>query len=213
MRIKFCGMRRQEDVDRAVALGADMVGFVFHARSPRAIAPEQAARLRSGGLARVGVFVEQDGKEIADIMRRARLDYAQLHGAQDARCARRIGAQQVIRVFWPRRHACVEDMLQAMHEAAPACACYLLDAGLQGGGSGQTLNWQELACLSKAGLPHPWLLAGGLDAHSVAQAVQLCHPDGLDINSGVEDAPGIKNHENMAAVLRAVRQPAPSLGG
>lgn len=214
MRVKFCGLTRQEDVDRAVALGADMLGFIFHARSPRAVQPEQVARLRSGGLARVGVFVEQDSEAIADIMRRARLDYAQLHGAQDDdACARRIGAERIIRVFWPQRHAGLDDLLRAMRTAAPACAWYLLDAGLQGGGSGKTLNWQDLAALSRADLPRPWLLAGGLDPAGVAQALTCCRPDGLDINSGVEDAPGIKNHEKMAAVLRAMRQPVPPLGG
>lgn len=204
MRIKFCGMRRQEDVTSAACLGADMAGFVFHAASPRGCTPEQAAALSAPGLARVGVFVEQKEEEIAHIMTAARLDVAQLHGRQDtAACARRLGAERLWRVIWPQRHADMAALQAELEREAPYCAAFLVDAGKGGGGSGCVLDWQALGRLR---WPRPWWLAGGLAPGNVAEALRQCRPDGLDVNSGVEDAPGVKNREKMAAVVQAVRQ-------
>lgn len=204
MRIKFCGLRRQEDVDAAARLGADAAGFIFHPASPRACLPEAAAALSSPGLARVGVFVEQTEEEIARIMALARLDVAQLHGAQDtAACARRLGAERLWRVIWPRRYADAAALQAALDAEAPYCAAFLLDAGTGGGGSGCALDWAALEGLRRS---RPWWLAGGLGPDNVAAALAACRPDGLDVNSGVEDAPGMKNREKMAAVMRAVRR-------
>lgn len=203
MRIKFCGMRRQDDVDTAARLGADAVGFIFHPASPRACPPDAAA-LSSPGLARVGVFVEQKEEDIARIMALARLDVAQLHGAQDtAACARRLGPERLWRVIWPGRYADAAALQAALDAEAPHCAAFLLDAGTGGGGSGCVLDWAALQGLR---WPRPWWLAGGLGPDNVAAALTLCRPDGLDVNSGVEDAPGRKNREKMAAVMRAVRR-------
>lgn len=201
MLIKCCGMTRQEDVDEAARLGVDFCGFIFHARSPRALAPAQAARLHSGAMRRVGVFVDQEAGDILRIMREARLDLAQLHGRQSADCARAIGAERVIRVIWPDRYGTRRHLEEALDSYADSCAWYLLDAGLAGGGSGNPLAWEALRGLAA---PHPWLLAGGLSADNVRRAVAQCAPDGVDYNSGIEDAPGRKNPYSMAAAVRAV---------
>lgn len=204
MRIKFCGMRRQEDIEAAAGLGADMVGFVFHAASPRGCGPEQAVALSAPGLARVGVFVEQKEEEIARIMAAARLDVAQLHGSQDtAACARRLGAERLWRVIWPQRYADMGALQAELEREAPYCAAFLVDAGKGGGGSGRVLDW---GALGRVRWPRPWWLAGGLGPDNVAEALRQCGPDGVDVNSGVEDAPGVKNREKMAAVVQAVRQ-------
>lgn len=204
MRIKFCGMRRQEDIETAAGLGTDMVGFVFHAASPRGCGPEQAVALSAPGLARVGVFVEQKEEEIARIMTAARLDVAQLHGRQDtAACARRLGAERLWRVIWPQRYTGRAALQAELEREAPYCSAFLVDAGKGGGGSGRVLNWRELERLR---WPRPWWLAGGLGPDNVAVALRQCRPDGVDVNSGVEDAPGVKNREKMATVVQAVRQ-------
>ena len=204
MHIKFCGMRRQEDVEAAAGLGADMVGFVFHAASPRGCTPEQAAALSAPGLARVGVFVEQKEEEIDRIMATARLDVVQLHGRQEtAACARRLGAERLWRVIWPQRYEDMASLQEALEREAPYCGAFLVDAGKGGGGSGRVLDWRALGRLR---WPRPWWLAGGLGPDNVAEALQQCRPSGMDVNSGVEDAPGVKNREKMAAVVRAVRQ-------
>lgn len=200
MLIKFCGLTRQEDVDHAASLGAAMCGFIFHPRSPRGVTVAQAAALDSGAMLRVGVFVNQGADEIRRIMDEAQLDYAQLHGHQSVECACAIGAERVIRVLWPDRYTHRALLYNDLQRNAEACAYYLLDAGLKGGGSGHKLDWSDLASLRPA---HPWLLAGGLSAANVAMAVGMCAPAGVDFNSGVEDAPGCKNREKMAAAFMA----------
>ena len=200
MLIKFCGLTRQEDVDHAASLGAAMCGFIFHPRSPRGVTVAQAAALDSGAMLRVGVFVNQGADEIRRIMDEARLDYAQLHGHQSVECARAIGAERVIRVLWPDRYTHRALLYNDLQRNAEACAYYLLDAGLKGGGSGHKLDWSDLASLRPA---HPWLLAGGLSAANVAMAVGMCAPAGVDFNSVVEDAPGCKNRGKRAAAFMA----------
>lgn len=206
MLIKICGLTRQEDVDEAARLGAHFCGFIFHPGSPRGLAAQQAARLASGSMRRVGVFVEQGADEILRVMREARLDFAQLHGEQSVACARAVGAERVIRVIWPARCTGRAQLEAELQRHAESCAWYLLDAGLAGGGSGSRLAWRELGGL---GAPRPWLLAGGLNADNAQRALVLCAPDGLDFNSGIEDAPGRKNSQKMAAAVTAAAQPRP----
>lgn len=207
MLVKFCGMTRQADVDAALRLGADCCGFIFHEGSPRALRPEAAARLASGTLKRVGVFVLQNADAILRTVARARLDWVQVHGAQTLACeaelARAIGPERVIRVLWPGRHASLAGLEAEMRSHAAYCGHFLLDAGTTGtGGSGRNLDWQALAALRA---PRPWILAGGLDADRLGLAIVQSRPDGVDLNSGVEDAPGLKNHGKMAAAEAAIR--------
>ncbi|MCI7568269.1 MAG: phosphoribosylanthranilate isomerase [Desulfovibrio sp.] len=201
MLVKICGLKRAEDVREAVELGVDFCGFIFHPQSPRAIAPARAAELDSGDCRRVGVFVEQGSEEILGVMDAARLDFAQLHGRQSVDCALRIGAEKVIRVLWPERFASVSALQAEIDRHARTCAWYLLDAGKRGGGSGRHLDWDSLRELR---FPHPWLLAGGLSAATLPAALQSCRPDGVDLNSGIEVAPGVKDVDRLReAVLTA----------
>ncbi|WP_303951223.1 phosphoribosylanthranilate isomerase [Desulfovibrio piger] len=199
MLLKFCGLRRQEDVALAARLGATHCGFVFHAGSPRCVDAVAVSRLESGAMLRVGVFTGQDSGEIARIMRLARLDMAQLHAGQSVECARRLGPERVIRVLWPQRYGDAAALEAAAGQYADSCALYLLDAGRTGGGSGRTLVWEDLEDLR---LPHPWLLAGGMSPANLRQALARCRPDGVDCNSGVEDAPGRKNVRAMTDMAR-----------
>lgn len=199
MLLKFCGLRRQEDVTLAARLGATHCGFVFHAGSPRCADAVTVSRLESGDMVRVGVFTGQDSGEIARIMRLARLDMAQLHADQSVECARQLGRERVIRVLWPQRYSDTAALEAAAGQYADSCALYLLDAGRAGGGSGQTLAWEVLGNLR---LPHPWLLAGGMAPANLRQALTACRPDGVDCNSGVEDAPGQKDARAMADMAR-----------
>ena len=207
MLVKFCGMTRQTDLDAALRVGADWCGFLFHPESPRFLAPEAAARLESGKLQRVGVFVRHKVPEILAIVRTARLDLVQLHGPHSleeaAELAQTLGSERILRVLWPSRLKNLAELQAEMQRHAGLCGYFLLDAGRSGGGSGQTLDWQVLTHLQT---PRPWLLAGGLDAHKLAAALALCQPDGVDLNSGVEDAPGQKNHEKMAAAVSVLRR-------
>ena len=132
--IKVCGITRQSDLSTAMGMGAHFCGFVFHPKSPRYIAPERAAALDSALIRRVGVFVNQDAEQIMDIMKTARLEFAQLHGNQSLDCARRIGAGKVIRVLWPDSYDSLDAMQREMDLWADSGSWFLLDAGRQGGG-------------------------------------------------------------------------------
>ncbi len=201
--VKICGLRRQEDLDCAAAAGADFCGFIFHPASPRHIDPVAAAALDSRGPRRVGVFVRQGVAEIQTILRVARLDMAQLHGDQSPDCARALGAARIIRVLWPARYPDQAALEADMARHAPDAALFLLDAGMAGGGSGRTLSGVPLP---GPNAPRPWLLAGGLTPDNVSRALAACPGcGGVDMNSGLESAPGCKDHQKIRAALTALR--------
>lgn len=201
--IKICGQTSASAVETSLALGAQYIGFIFHRGSPRSITPERAASISSHSARRVGVFVRQGAAEICDTMQRARLHLAQLHGRQTVEDARAIGPERVIRVLWPRACASLAELQEQVDAWAPHCAYYLLDAGSApgAGGTGQTLEAAELARLR---FPRPWLLAGGLSAQTLPGLLARCAPDGIDLNTGVELAPGLKHAPLILAALRAL---------
>ncbi|MFG6375082.1 MAG: phosphoribosylanthranilate isomerase [Desulfovibrio sp.] len=201
MLIKFCGITRQQAADVAQRLGADFCGFIFHPKSPRYIGPESAANIATGNASRVGVFVKQDAAEIIEIMQKARLDFAQLHGDQDIACAKAIGPN-IIRALWPARYGQIGQILVDAEKFAPYCQYFLLDSGKAGGGHGKATDLASLAGLE---LPRPYFLAGGLNTDNIRLALARCAPAGLDLNSGVEDAPGVKNAAKMAECARIAR--------
>lgn len=222
--LKVCGMTLPEQVDAIDKLGVDLLGFIFAKKSPRYVTPEHVAGIAPGNAKRVGVFVEQDADEVNRIMATAKLDYAQLHAGQDADFCRAVGPQRVIRVFWPQRYAGSQpaqtgetvsapgsgDDLSGWREAlerdmaryADLCAFMLLDSGTSGGGHGTSLDFAALARLNA---PRPWLLAGGLSPDNAALAVQAACPAGLDVNSGVESAPGVKDIQTIERVIQIIK--------
>ena len=204
--VKICGMREQHALDCAAALGVDFCGFIFAPESPRAISPEAAAGLDSRGMGRVGVFVTDDMRLIAESARLARLDRIQLHGDRSITCAevlaRTLGAERLIRVLWPDRYPDRQALEEAMNRHAPTVGAFLLDAGLGGGGSGRRIGEEKLSGLRA---PKPWLLAGGLTPENVREAVEACAPDGVDFNSGLESEPGRKDPSRMRAAVAALR--------
>ncbi|WP_371865488.1 phosphoribosylanthranilate isomerase [Fundidesulfovibrio magnetotacticus] len=214
--VKVCGMTLSAQVAALDSLGVDFLGFIFAAKSPRRVTPEHVASIPRGRAKRVGVFVEQDAAEVRRIMDAAGLDLAQLHGGQDERFCEAVGPDRVVRVFWPERHARalaeagldadaarVRASLEAeMARFAGACALMLLDAGTSGGGHGTSLDFAGLAGLHA---PRPWLLAGGLSPANAARAVREASPAGLDLNSGVEDAPGVKNLDMTKKTLNIIK--------
>lgn len=199
MWIKICGMSEQAAIDRAAALGVDLCGFVSYSRSPRDIDAEHAARLDTHGMARVGVFVSNNADEIRRFAETARLDFIQMHGGQSVEIARQFPAEKVIRVLWPPKYETMAALQADIDNFASTCGRYLLDAGM---GSGMTLDW---TVLDKLRFPHPWFLSGGLGPQNIGQALKACHPDGVDLNSKLEDAPGHKSAVLMESAVRSVQ--------
>jgi len=222
--LKVCGMTLPEQVEAIDKLGVDLLGFIFAKKSPRHVTPAHVAGIARGNAKRVGVFVEQDADEVNRIMDEAGLDYAQLHAGQDEPFCRAVGPERVIRVFWPQRYAGAltaqagetvsapgsgddpsvwrEALERDMARFADLCAFMLLDSGTSGGGHGTSLDFSALARLNA---PRPWLLAGGLSPDNAALALKAACPAGLDVNSGVESTPGIKDISRLSQVLHIIK--------
>jgi len=202
MLIKVCGLTRAEDVILCEELGVDRIGFIFHPASPRNVDVPQVADFVRGRALRVGVFVRQSANQVCKIMDQAGLDLAQLHGGQDQAFCRAVGPRRVVKVFWPQRYARLEDLQRDIEADATFCQAVLLDAGISGGGHGRSLDFGWLAGLRS---PLPWFLAGGLGPENIRDALSRCTPDGVDLNSSVEDALGRKSREALTQALRELK--------
>ena len=197
-RIKFCGLRRQEDVDAALAAGADALGFVLWPDSPRAITAAGIASLGSQApVPRVGVVVNLPPANAREAVQVARLQALQLHGDEDPRAYASIGVP-IIRAMPLRNQADVDAAL-----TLPAGVTVLVDAaaGAARGGTGTPANWPLAADVARR---RPVILAGGLTPANVGAAIRAVRPWGVDVSSGVESAPGVKDHAKLQAFADAV---------
>ena len=199
--VKICGLTRREDVEDACELGAAYVGLNFSSVSPRRIDPEQGRRLAASvpaGVRRVGVFVDESYDEIREAIDAASLDLVQLH-----RPLRPDDVDRIPRPVVAVAHSGVageippEDLLRR-------CAGILLDTGVAGkpGGTGVVF---DPAGLPRRRWPVPLFLAGGLRPENVADSIRRTNPSAVDVASGVESAPGIKDREKMRRFFEAVR--------
>lgn len=209
-RIKFCGMTRIEDVRLACALGVDAIGVVFVPRSARCIDLDRARALHDviDGRARVVALVmDAPADAVAAIVDRLRPDFLQFHGNEDDAFCAAFGCPFIKAVGL--RGIGVDDVPVQLARY-PSATGFVLDGHAQGalGGSGERGDWHALGT---AQMHRPWLLAGGLDAGNVATAIALTRPQGVDVASGIERAPGIKNADKMRAFVEAVRAADSSL--
>ena len=195
MILKICGITNADDAAAAVFAGATAIGFNFWPRSPRFIAPEDAAEIVvDPGIRRVGVFVNEMPARVEEIARIARLDVAQLHGDElPAAYPARLTVWKAARVTGEFDFFGYEDCpAEALVLDGPAGELY--------GGAGQTFDWSRAALIRKR-----VILAGGLDASNVARAVALAHPWGVDACSRIEREPGKKDHQKMNEFLQAAK--------
>jgi len=196
MIVKICGITNLADAQAAISGGANALGFNFYPRSKRYIGIRDATKLIEQlppGILRVGVFVNEPGARVADLVRRIGLHVAQLHGEETPE---QYPAETRV---W--KAARVDDNFSfAAWEGNPAEAL-LLDSPANGvfGGSGQTFDWSRAA-----GASRQIVLAGGLDETNVREAIKLVKPWGVDACSRIESAPGRKDHAKMAAFIQAV---------
>lgn len=200
-RIKFCGMTRAEDVRLAVELGVDFIGLILAERSPRRLLPGQARALRALVPEEIGVValvMDNPRGEVADIVAGLHPDYLQFHGGEDDAFCAGFG----LPFFKAIAMGDGGDPLEAMAKF-PSAHGFVLDghgAGEQGG-SGRNFDWTRLPKDSG----RPVLLAGGLSPDNVALAIRTAHPWGVDVSSGIEAAPGVKDAAKMRRFADAVR--------
>jgi phosphoribosylanthranilate isomerase len=202
-RVKICGITRPEDAEQAVALGAWALGFILWPQSKRAADPAVAAgiaRVQRRHVELVGVFVNQPLDEIERYADALGLSYVQLHGDEGPAFCAAVGQRtgcKVIKAAKIRHGADLRD-LERFHTDL-----HLLDTSVAGmvGGTGQTWDWGLLAGRrSKT----PFLLSGGLTPENVAEGIAAVHPWGVDVASGTEAAPGVKDPGRLEAFFAAV---------
>jgi phosphoribosylanthranilate isomerase len=206
--VKICGLNSESSVAAAAAGGAEYVGFIFYPPSPRAIGAPRAAELAKGvpaGIVKVGLFVDAGDAAIGKVLAAVTLDMLQLHGDETPRRAKEIRRRFGLPVMKALRIASAAD-LAAADEYLPAVDRLLFDAkpppemtGALPGGNALSFDWSLIAGRSWA---RPWMLSGGLNAGNLARAIAATGAAAIDVSSGVEDAPGRKNPDKIAAFLK-----------
>ncbi len=199
-RVKICGLTQVEDARRVAQAGADSIGLVFYPPSPRAVSVEQAQSICAALPAFVTVtalFVNEQAARIEQILQQLPIDLLQFHGDESAAFCRQFGRPYIKAV---RVRPGVDLRQQAQHyQDARGLLCDAYKAGVPGG-TGETFDWQLL----DTELPLPVILAGGLSAENVAQAVISVKPYAVDVSGGVEAAKGIKDIDLVERFIQEV---------
>jgi len=199
MFVKICGITRLPDALHAVRHGADALGFVFWRESPRHIDPSRAREIIASvpnGVMTVGVFVNESIDGIREVVAQTGISAVQLHGDEPAEYATALGR--------PVLRAINVDEADETCPAWPVNTTFLVDAvdRAQRGGTGRVVDWERAAAVART---RRIVLAGGLTSANVADAIVRVGPFGVDVSSGVEDAPGVKNSEQVARFLESAR--------
>ena len=210
-KIKICGITRLTDALESCRAGADALGFNFSSLSPRAITPERAKEIIEKlppFVASAGIFVDQSPEEINAICRYCKLQIAQLHSEQySPEQARSITEANVIKVFRPEENFAVEEVFEFARESG--VNTFLFDAYRPGiaGGTGESITLSLAARIFRElGDSCYAILAGGLTATNVGEAIRRIQPYGVDTASGVETAAGIKDSLKMRSFTKAARE-------
>lgn len=199
-RIKICGITRYDDAIAAAEAGVDALGFIFYKKSQRCITPEHAADIIMSMppyIAIVGVFVNETIGRMNEVADRCRLDYIQLSGDEPPDMVQSLN-RKVIKVI--RMSETTDLRVLAQYPVTG----YLLDTAVEGqfGGTGKTFDWQKAVEAKSYG---PIILAGGLHPGNIRDAINTVQPFGIDIASGVEQTPGVKDHHKLQEVIQVCR--------
>ena len=205
-RIKLCGFTRSVDVDAAVSLGVDALGFVFYPQSPRYVSPEVAATLigrMPGGMDAVALVVNPTDEEVARIKERVPLTLWQFHGDESPeRCEAIADGLPWVKAARIKQGFNLANFSLQYGKAAG----FLLDAFVEGyGGAGHVFDWSLIPDIWAKENAHRVVLSGGLNTHNVGEGILRLQPCGVDVSSGIEIAKGQKSPELMRAFIDAVR--------
>ena len=201
-RVKICGITRLQDAEHAARLGADAIGLVFHPPSPRILDIERAVEIRRAVppfLTVTALFLDEAEDWIDRVLRAVRPDCIQFHGREKPEFCRRWGLPFIKAIPM----ASTTDVV-AYAEEYHGAQGFLLDSNAAGllGGSGDTFDWSRIP----SSLEFPLVLAGGINASNVAEAIARVKPWGVDVSTGVEVAKGIKSRELMDQLFDQVRR-------
>ena len=200
VRIKICGITRLEDAQAAVQLEVDALGFVFYSKSPRYIEPEKAAAIISqlpDSISAVGLFVNPTQQQIDEVLKECPLDIIQLHGDESADFCQ----AQTLPVMKAVAVSCTDDLVRAASFNCPVLLDAKAPAGVFGG-TGKSFDWSLLHGFTH---PFPLILAGGLSPENIAEALAVRQWFAVDVSSGVEISPGLKDAGKMQAFVAAIR--------
>ena len=201
-RVKICGITRTEDALHAAAEGVDAIGLVFYEKSPRFVTSSQAADICKklpAFVTTVALFKDADADEIRRVLAEVPIDLLQFHGSESAEYCRQFG-KPYIKALGMAGESEVPKQVEEYHDARGL----LLDGHAPGaaGGMGQSFEWGMIP----DDLEYPLILAGGLDANNVAEAIRTVRPYAVDVSSGVESEKGIKDAAKVTAFMNNVRQ-------
>jgi phosphoribosylanthranilate isomerase len=199
MFLKVCGITRLTDALHAVEQGATALGFVFWPRSPRHVTSERAREIVAeipSSVTTVGVFVNESVDGIRSVIARTGISAVQLHGDEPPAYVEALG--------WPVFRSVTLESAADVCSAWPPDTTLLLDAAdsVLRGGTGKTLDWSRAAAVARA---RPVVLAGGLTPVNVADAIATVRPFGVDVSSGVEESPGVKDFSKVTRFLANAR--------
>ena len=209
--VKICGLSQPESVDAALKAGARYLGFDFFEKSPRNVTPAKAAALVTDvplGIARVGLFVNPDDAALQSTLAHVPLDIIQLHGHESPARVAEVKALTGLPVMKAVGISEASD-LDALWDYGLVADMLLVDAkppkgAVLPGGNGLAFDWRLLVGRQ---MVRPWLLAGGLTPENVAQAIRLTRAPGVDVSSGVESAPGVKDAEKIRQFVSRATAP------
>ncbi|ADC89113.1 Phosphoribosylanthranilate isomerase [Thermocrinis albus DSM 14484] len=201
VKVKFCGLTREEDVVKARELCVSYVGFVMYPKSPRYVSKERLKELITiaGDVLKVAVVVNLPYEDLRELLDMG-VDLLQLHGDEDPSIAFRVGMDRVIKAFRVKDGLRVDPVWREAHAV-------LLDTHKEGtyGGTGETFNWDVAVSLVRQG--YRIILSGGLTPQNVGEAIKKVKPYGVDVSSGIELSPGVKDHKKMEEFCHAVENP------
>jgi phosphoribosylanthranilate isomerase len=204
--LKICGVTNAADAERLVELGVDAIGVNFWSGSPRHVANTEAGWLKAleGRILRIGVFVNAPAELQLSLVREGLLDLVQLHGDEtpaDAAALREAGIP-FIKAIGVKTHADLERVENFL------AAAVLLDAHAPGvyGGTGETFDWNTALDFKSKHPQLPLILAGGIKPENAASAAEMLHPSALDVASGAESSPGVKDFDKVRGLLRALNR-------
>lgn len=200
-RVKICGLRRSEDVTAAVQAGADAVGFVFVPASQRYVEPGAAAELCRqvpAFISRVGLFLDQEAEYVRQVLQQVPLSLVQFHGRENGAFCRQFGRPYIKAVSLESRNA-----VAAAERAHEDAAGILVDSHRAGGlgGTGRQADWSLIPPMRM-----PLILAGGLSPENVRHSIRAVRPWAVDVSSGVESAPGIKDGDAIRRFIKEAKR-------